>query len=149
MSRRQGFSLIEMLVVVVVISLAGLIAFPKFSQALASSNLRNAKAKVTTLYAGARAAAAGSGRTAYVHFTENRIYVTATPRRNAPIGANTIDTLTPLENVYTQYGVGISASSDSIRIDPAGLGRDSAVIVLATGSQTATIRISQFGRIVK
>lgn len=149
MSRRRGFSLIEMLVVVVVISLAGLIAFPKFSQALASSNLRNAKAKVTTLYAGARAAAAGSGRTAYLHFTGNRVFVTATPRRNLPIGANTIDTLTPPENVYTQYGVGIAATNDSVRIDPTGLGRDSAVVVLTKGSQTATVRISQFGRIVK
>ena len=149
MRRRRGFTLVETVLVLVVIGLTGAIALPKFSQAVASSNLGSAKNKLTTLYGSARATAASSGRTAFLNFNGNRIFVTASPRRGLPIGANTLDTLTPLENVYTQYGVMVTPSAASIRIDPAGMGRDSAVIVLTKGSHTATVRISQFGRIVK
>jgi prepilin-type N-terminal cleavage/methylation domain-containing protein len=146
---RSGFTLIETLMVIVVVSLCALIALPKFGQAVATSNLGSAKNKLTTLYGSARASAAGRGQTAYLHLSGNQIYVTATPRRGLPLGANTQDTLTPLENIYTQYGVMVTPSADSLRIDPAGMGRDSAVVVLSKGSQTTTVRISQFGRILK
>jgi prepilin-type N-terminal cleavage/methylation domain-containing protein len=59
-ARRNGFTLIETLIVLVVIGLVGLIAMPKFQQALAQSNILSAKAKLMALYAKARATAAGS-----------------------------------------------------------------------------------------
>lgn len=146
---RKGFTLIETLMVVVVIGLAGLIAFPKFSEALGASNMRSARVKVTSLYANARAAAASSGRTAYLHLAGGQVYVTATPRRKLPIGANTQDTLTSPTSVYTQYGVSVTADKDSIRIDPAGIGRDSVLIRLTKGVRVDTVRISQYGRVLQ
>lgn len=146
---RGGFTLIETLAVLVVIALGMLIALPRFADTVAQSNLSSARAKVISLYSSARASASSSGRSAWLHLTGNRVYVTASPRRKAPIGANTIDTLTPPENVYTQYGVSVGYNTDSVRIDPAGLGRDSAVIVLTKGSRVDTVRISQYGRVLK
>ena len=146
MRRRRGFTLVETVMVLVVVSLCGLIAFPKFTQAMATSNLNSAKNKLTTLYGSARAAA-GGGRVAYLHLGGNLIYATASPRTMAGVG--TRDTVTPIENVYAQYGIALTSTRDTIRIDPSGMGRDSAVIVLTKGSQTTTIRISQYGRILK
>jgi len=146
-ARRDGFTLVEALIVVVVVSLTLAITLPKFNDAVAQSNLTNARSKVTSLYASARSSSASSGRATYVHFAGDRVYVTATPRRLP--GAGTQDTLTPPEDVYTQYGVDVDSNQDSIRIDPAGLSRDSARIVLTKGARADTVRISRFGRVLK
>lgn len=146
MTRRNGFTLIETLLVVVVISLTSLVAFPKFSEAVASSNVRSAKVKLTTLYASARALAASSGRTTYLHLSGGQVYVT---QLLPSAGVNTQDTLTPMESIYTQYGVSVTSDQDSVRIDPAGMGRDSAFILLTKGDRVDTVRISQYGRVLQ
>ncbi len=84
-----------------------------------------------------------------MHFAGDRVYVTATPRRKLPTAGNSQDTLTPPEDVYTQYGVDVTSDKDSIKIDPAGLGRDSAFILLTKGSRVDTVRISRYGRVQK
>lgn len=140
--RRRGFTLVETVLVLVVVSLCGMIALPKFTQAVRTSNLNSAKNKLTTLYGSARSTAASSGRTAYLHLNNNKLYATA-------VAGGVIDTVTPVENLYAQYGISVSANKDSIRIDPAGMGRDSVTITLIKGGQSSTVRISQFGRILK
>ena len=147
MARRNGFTLIETLMVIVVISLTGLIAIPKFTDALAQGNLRGSRAKVMAFYSAARTASLSSGRPTYLHLSGNRIYVTATPRRKP--GAGSRDTVTTLENVYTQYGVSLLTTTDSVRIDPNGVGGTAATIRLLKGSRADTIQISQYGRVLK
>ena len=147
MARRNGFTLIETLIVLVVIGLVGLIAMPKFQQALAQSNILSAKAKLMALYAKARATAAGSSQTAILRINGNVAYVYARPRRKA--GAGTIDTITPVENIYNQYGVTVSGGVDSVRVSPTGIGMDAASIILTKSGRTDTIFISQYGRVLK
>ncbi|HYC31706.1 MAG TPA: prepilin-type N-terminal cleavage/methylation domain-containing protein, partial [Gemmatimonadales bacterium] len=107
MKRRRGFTLVETLMVIVVVSLCALIAFPKFSQAVTTSNLNSAKNKLTALYGSARAAA-GGGRQAFLHINGNQIYATAAPRMSGGLGSR--DTVTPVENVYTQYGIALTST---------------------------------------
>jgi Tfp pilus assembly protein FimT len=139
--------MIEMLMVIVVVSLAGLVALPKFQDALAQNTLHGTRAKVMARFAAARAAAVTTGRVAYLHVSGNQVYVTARPRRNP--GAGQQDTITPVENLYTLYGVTLASDADSVRIDPNGLGGTAATVRLTKGSRVDTVQISQYGRVMK
>jgi type II secretion system protein H len=147
--RGNGFTLIEMLIVVVIIGLLGLIALPKLNTAFAQSNVLSAKARIMALYSTARATAVSANQTAVLRINGNQVYVYASPRRKAPIGANTIDTIVRPSNLSTTYGVTLSGGVDSVRIASSGLGMDSATIVLTKYSALDTLYISRYGRVLK
>ena len=147
MIRRAGFSLIEMLIVVVVIGLMTLIAIPRLADAFAQNNLNNVRAKIISLYAVARANAGGTSRPTVLRLSGNKIYVVSGPRLKA--GAGTLDTLTPVENIYTLYGITANVSSDSILLDQSGLGRNGSTIILSKSGRADTVTISQYGQILK
>ncbi len=147
MARRTGFTLVETLMVIVVVSLTMLIALPKFSDAVAQGNLRTSRAKVMSFFSGARTTSMTSGRPTYLHVEGNQLYVTAIGRRKA--GAGVQDTVTAVENVYSQYGVTMVSTADSVRIDPSGIGGTTATIRLLKGTRVDTIDISQYGRVQK
>jgi hypothetical protein len=123
------------------------VALPKFQDAVAQSNLRSSRAKVMSLFATARATSVASGRSTYLHLHGNQVYVTATPRRLP--GNGTQDTITSVQNVYTQYGVALASNADSVRIDPNGIGGTAATIQLLKGERTDIVEISQYGRVMK
>jgi len=146
-SRRNGFTLIEMLMVVVIISLASLVALPKFRSAVNRSNMLSARAKVMASFSAARATAAGSGRTAVLHVGGNTVWVSATPRLKP--GAGTLDTIVTPQNLNSMYGVTATNTVDSVLIDQTGLGRNASNIVLSHGYLQDTIQISRYGRVMK
>ena len=150
MARRSGFTLVETLMVIVVVSLTMLIALPKFTDALSQNTLHATRAKVIASYSAARANSTTSGRPTYLHVHDNNLYVTALPRRKTT-GSGVQDTVVSVENVYTKYGITLLSSTDSIRIDRNGIGGSSgdATIRLVKGSRVDTILISQYGRITK
>lgn len=147
MSRRNGFTLIEMLMVVVVISLTTLIALPRFRAAVNHSNMLSARARVMASFSAARATAAGSGRMAVLHLNGGTVWVSAAPRLKP--GAGTRDTIIIPQNLGTMYGVTATNTVDSVLIDQSGLGRNASSIVLSHGSLLDTIQISQYGRVMK
>jgi len=150
-SRRHGFTLIEMLMVVVIISLTTLMAVPRFRSAVNRSNMLGARAKVMASFATARATAASSGRVTTLNVNANRVWVTATPRRKAPIVGNTVDTIVLPKNLSTMYGVTATPSNGTVNIGQTGLGTGGAEtsIILSHGNLADTIRISQYGRVLK
>jgi Tfp pilus assembly protein FimT len=143
--------MIEMLMVIVVVGIVSLTMLPKFQDAVAQNNLRSSRGKVMSRFATARATAMTTGRAAYLHVHGNQVYVTATPRRSVPIGTSTQDTVTAIENVYALYGVTLeyNDNADSVRIDPNGVGGTAAMVRLTKGSRIDTVRISQYGRVMK
>ena len=153
MSDRRGFTLIETLVALVVVSLGMLIAIPHVRDGLARNTLLNTRAKVATLYSTARAVSSSSGRVSYLHLKNNQMYVTAQPRRKTPIGANTIDTIGVPENVSTLYGVTVATNptADSIKIDQTGLGAAGQTVTIrfTKGSRKDSMQISSYGRVLK
>jgi len=147
--RGNGFTLIEMLIVLVIIGLSGLIALPKLNQAFAQSNVLSAKARLAALYNAARATAVSGNQTATLRINGNQVMVYATPRRKAPIGANTLDTIVRPTDLSSSFGVTLSGGYDSVRIASSGLGMDSAAIVLTKYTSIDTLYISRYGRVLK
>ena len=149
MKRRNGFTLIEMLIVVVIIGLIGLISLPRLNTAFAQSNVLSAKARVSALYSTARATAVSNTQTATLRVTGNQVMVYASPRRKAPIGANTLDTIVRPTDLSTSFGVTLSGGVDSVRVASSGLGMDSAAFVLTKYTTVDTLYISRYGRVIK
>jgi prepilin-type N-terminal cleavage/methylation domain-containing protein len=145
-ARRGGFTLVETMVVVVVIGLVSLIALPNLQNAWAHSSVLSAKSKVTSLYYRARSTAVESSRTAILVVSGGNAYLVARPRQD---GAAGVDTVTRVENVYTQFQVNLTSDADSIRVAPTGLGINGANLVLTKGSYADTVSINQYGRILK
>jgi prepilin-type N-terminal cleavage/methylation domain-containing protein len=146
-ARRHGFTLIEMLIVMVIIGIAGLIALPKLNSAFAQSNVISAKARLSALYSTARATAMGSNQTAVLRVNGNQVYVYASPRRKP--GAGAVDTIVRPMNMSTAYGVTLSGGVDSVRISSTGLGLDSAAIVLTKYHAVDTLYISRYGKVIR
>jgi prepilin-type N-terminal cleavage/methylation domain-containing protein len=150
-SRRHGFTLIEMLMVIVIISLTMLMALPRFRAAVNRSNMLSARAKVMASFSAARAAAAGSGRVTTLHVAGNQVWVTGAGRFKLPIGANTIDTIVLPKNLNTMYGVTATPSAGTVVVGQNGLGNSGGTtnIVLSHGNLSDTVKISQYGRVQK
>lgn len=146
MKRGNGFTLIEMLIVVVIIGLVSLISLPKLNRAFAQSNVLSAKARLTAMYSAARANAVSANQTSVLRLNGNQVYVYAYPRRTP---GGTVDTIVRPSNLSTTYGVTLSGGTDSVRVASTGLGLDSAVIVLTKYSALDTLTISRYGRVQK
>jgi prepilin-type N-terminal cleavage/methylation domain-containing protein len=148
--RPNGFTLIEAMMVMVIIGLAGLIAIPKLNDAFAQSNVLSAKARIMALYSAARATAVGNSQTAVLRVNGNQVYVYAWPRRKPPVGGvGAVDTIVRPSSISSTYGVTLSGGVDSVRISPTGLGLDSAAIILTKSSHVDTLFISRYGRVIK
>jgi prepilin-type N-terminal cleavage/methylation domain-containing protein len=149
--RRNGFSLVETMIVLVIAGILFLIGLPRMRQGMAQSNVRGARTTVVNMLARARAGATQTGRRTWLKFEGTTAIVLARPRRNP--GAGDADTLGAIQNLTTQYGVTVTTSVDSIQFDPRGLASGfasaGATITVAKGSHSNLIKVDALGRITQ
>ncbi len=122
--RRVGFTVVEMMVVVMIVGVLALLGFPKIRRALDKANVRSARAYLGTAVATGRAVAVQRGCRAVVHFTSGAsgtVWVTACSRTNP---APAVDTIGGVEPLASRYRVTLTATRDSIQFDPRGLSMD-------------------------
>jgi prepilin-type N-terminal cleavage/methylation domain-containing protein len=149
--RRGGFTLIEMLVALVVVSLVLLIGLPKFSSAMTSQNLRGSRTVVVNMLAKARAASTETNRLTWLKVSGNKAWILARPRTSA--GAGNADTLGVVEDLNKRYGTTVAMSRDSIGFDPRGiaseLGGAPVTLTVTKSSHSEVVTIDALGRVVK
>jgi prepilin-type N-terminal cleavage/methylation domain-containing protein len=149
---RNGFTLVETLIALVVVSLLMLIVFPKVGRALVRHNLRGARTTVVNAAALARAAAQEGTRVSWLKFDGTQVLVVARPRMvNLP--GSDADTVGTVRDLAEAYGVtmAFTAGSDSIRFSPSGLGglAGNHTVTLSHGSYSELIQFDGLGRIQK
>lgn len=139
----NGFSLVEALIIVVIVSILVLMIMPRFDPVLSGRQVKAARASFSSLYQRARMAA-----------VQSRVEATLTV--NANVASATITTpWGGTQNVGTavrfdaDYGVTATASPTSVKIQPSGLVRTGLPfeLVLVRSSAVDTVRITGFGRI--
>jgi len=141
-----GFTLVELMVVIIMIGLVSLLSAPKMRDALARANVRSARSNSIALYQRARASAIESGRVTTLRFTGNVALVTAGPRLT---GSGTLDTIGNPQNMFQLYQVSVTAGGP-LTIDPRGLGTSAATtIYLRRAGFTDSFVVTGFGRLVK
>ena len=152
MRSRDGFTLVETLIAVVILGLIVLIGFPKMSSALVQNDLRGARTTMVNMLATARAASVQSNRLTWIKFEGNTAHVLARPRIDGIGGAVGADTVGAVQDLSDQYGVAVAYGVDSIRFDPRGFGVGSGAtdtIILSRGGHSSMITIDGLGRVRK
>lgn len=148
---RHGFTLIETLIVLGVVGVLFAIGFPTIRTAMIKANVRSARSSVITLYNQSRARAIREGRSVTLRFTSTSAWATASPRRSG--GAGDCDTVGTTRQLANAYGVTVTATPDSFRIDPRGLGiqpsTSGTTILLARSGAQDSVLISGYGRVSK
>ena len=150
MRNRAGFTLIEIAVALIIVSLLVLIGIPKFNDAMAGQKVRGARTMTVNMVAKARAAATQSNRITRLVVNGNRVYIVAKPRLTA--GAGTWDTLGPVENLNSRYGVTLTrVATDSIKFDPRGMSWGGVVdtMRMTKSGHTDWMAIDAMGRVTK
>ncbi len=135
----RGFTLMQLLVVLGVMSLLSALALPRINGAVNTIAVRGAAADVTGAFALARTVALTRSVYAAVHVDSARQSVTV---------ATGADTLL-VRLVGDAHGVKIRSNRDSMSYDPMGHGYGAAnqSIVIARGSAMDTVVISRLGRV--
>lgn len=149
MTRRSGFTLIEMLMVVAIVSALVLIGYPKVSTAMVKTNVRGARTTLANMFAKARAVAAQTSRSTRLVFAGNRVWVVASPRLT---GAGTFDTVGAIANLNTVYGVTLTSPVDSVKFDPRGLAAGfgaTTTLKVSKSGHTDSIMVDGLGRVIK
>jgi prepilin-type N-terminal cleavage/methylation domain-containing protein len=146
---RRGFSLIEILTVIIMIGLVAAMAIPKFGTTLSRQNVRGARLLITTMHAKARNAAVFRGRQTALVLKNGRLVIVS---RHPVTGA--VDTVGRTESdIVGLYGVSFvvnPSGRDTLFFNAGGLGSETGqtTIFVAKAGYADTIAISPLGRIL-
>jgi len=151
--RRSGFTMLELMIVIVIVGVLALVGFPKIKDAIQKTNVRSARVAAGTYVATARAAAIQRGCRGVVHFSASAgtVWVTVCPRM-ATGGSGTIDTIGAVSMLGTLYNVTIATTHDSVQFDPRGLrlnANTTTVKLTASSGAADSIVINQLGKVVR
>jgi prepilin-type N-terminal cleavage/methylation domain-containing protein len=149
---RKGFTLIEMLLVVIILGVVAVLGFPRMSAGMTRANVRGARTTLINLMAKARTAATQTNRITLVKIEGDNAVVLMRPRRLLPVAGNDADTLGAVARLGETYGVTVTATIDSVRFDPRGLGSGfgtGTTFLVSKNGTTDTITIDGLGRVTK
>ena len=144
MRNRAGFTMIEMLIVMVIFAILTAVAMPKLGRSRTLSNVSSAKTQIAMMLSTAKGAAVSRGSTTVMHRTGNTIWVS---------GATTADTIVRPQALGTRYGVTISVptGSDSVVFDPRGMAQLSTQtrFVVTRDTKVDTVCVTRGGAIMQ
>lgn len=145
-SNSRGFTLIELVIVIVLIGAMAGFAFPRIGDAITQQSVRSARAAVVGLVAKARGTAIQRGSTARLILRNNVLYVEAA---NPVTGAT--QQVGVAENFSTRYGVTVQPAHDTLWYDARGIGLETSetAIVVTKGTFAEKVVISMVGRVIQ
>jgi prepilin-type N-terminal cleavage/methylation domain-containing protein len=151
-SRRVGFTLIEIMIVVVIFGIMVIVAYPKASRALLKNDVRSARTTLANTFSKARAVAMQSSRTARVEVVGNNVFVTASPRMDGLAANGNRDTVGGVQNLNGVYHVTVTPSPSTVVYDPrgfaAGLSQPLKLYLTRSGTRDS-LTLDYLGRVTK
>lgn len=110
----RGFTLVELLTVIVLMTSLAMFSMPKFTGLRERSNLTSAREHIEGAIVTARSTAMQKGTSARVVFSGNKVFVTATTTSGTTL------TVLPAVPLDSTYGVTVSASDTAVAFDARG-----------------------------
>jgi hypothetical protein len=120
------------------------------SAGMTQASVRGARTTLINLIAKARTAATQTNRITLLKIEGNNAFVLLRPRLLP--GAGNADTLGAVVRLEDSYGVSVTATIDSIRFDPRGLGTGfgtGTTFLVSRNGITETIVVDGLGRVTK
>ena len=144
---RGGYTLTELLIVVVMVGALTLFALPKFSGLVARNKLQAARDEITAALATARASAIQKGRMSTMRIINNSLRVTVVTD-----DAGTTMTVIPLKNMMTLYNVSLAATDSVVHYDMRGFANPrlgaTGVFYILGGGKRDSVCITVAGQIM-
>jgi prepilin-type N-terminal cleavage/methylation domain-containing protein len=141
---RRGFSLVELLIVIVLIGAISSFAIPLVRRGMEIRRVAGAHIAITTMNAKARALAVQQSRVVRFIFVGNEIRLVS---QHPVTGASTV---VEQRNLNSAYGVSVTSSRDTLLYDPRGLGLQNSSTTIAVsrpGGFADTVVITSLGGI--
>jgi prepilin-type N-terminal cleavage/methylation domain-containing protein len=143
----RGFTLVEMVVVVVLIGVLLTVSLPYFRGATLKSDVRAAGDAISSLHAVAKAAAIQRGRIARLVLlsADSKALVVADR-----VGGG-LDTVGVVEDLGSRFGVSFTTTQDTLAFTPRGIGTalSGTTIVVTKSDVSDTITVSAAGRLTR
>jgi prepilin-type N-terminal cleavage/methylation domain-containing protein len=142
-----GFTLTELLLVVVIIGIVSLYVFPRAGRIYDRTMVAGARGVITNLYNATRATARASNHTMVLKRTGNVLVI----EQNRFFPSTGKDTVGGLKNLFAQYGVTVTGQ-DSIQVDARGMLLSSATEykwVITRDGYSDSVMVNAYGRIVR
>lgn len=114
--RTAGFTMLELMVVVILIAVLTTLALPKLTTAAQKANIRSTRVELASMVNRARAAAIQRGCVDSLHLNSASAWVTAC-KVSAATGR---DTVGPVDQIGNRFGVTLGGKTD-FGFDPRGL----------------------------
>jgi prepilin-type N-terminal cleavage/methylation domain-containing protein len=114
--KNAGFTLLEIMVVVILIAILTTLALPKLTTAAQKSNIRSTRLELSTMVTRARAAAIQRGCVDSLHINSTQAWVTA-----CKVVGTGRDTVGPLDQIGKRFGVTLSSGKTNYGFDPRGI----------------------------
>ncbi len=147
LGKQAGFSMIEMIWVIVLMGLLATLGIPRIRTALQKQNVRSARVAGATLFVKARTAAIQRGCRANVELPgDGRVWVTVC--RTAGPG---LDTIGGIENLQDRFGVAMTSARSQWQFDPRGVtaGNQSATVFFRNSMASDSFMINAVGKVVR
>jgi len=143
----RGFTLIEILMVVVVVGIMLTVGIPYFRNATSKGAVRSAMSAIASMHARAKAVAIQRGRSArmVLDASAGTIVITST----TPAGVT--DTVGRVENLVNRFGVSFTTTQTPITFSPRGIGTNASgtTIIITKSGFSDTVTVSAAGRLVQ
>jgi len=146
--QQVGFTLIEMIWVIVLMGLMAMLGIPRIRDALQKQSVRSARVAGATLVVKARTAAVQRGCRAVVHMRgDGRMWVTVC----RTTGVAGVDTLGGVDDFTIRYGVTVVPSRDSIEYGPRGLtlGNQAGQVLFQRTPHADTLTVNAVGKVTR
>ena len=146
MRRYPGFTVLELLVVIIIIGIATTVAFPKMNSMVKNEGVRSARRETITQLARARSIAVQRGCRSSIQMraATSKVWVESCKASGAA-GRDTIGSI----SLFSNYNTTFTTTADSLPFGPNSLGMGTATITmtfLRAGANTLSLNISSLGK---
>ena len=151
----RGFTLIELIVVMVVIGVVIGISAPRIKDGMEKINVREAKVSMANYVGRARAGAVARGCTTTLNITtgtSGKVWITSC--KSGDVGRTVaVDTIGTVDQIASRYGVNLSSTVNTIAFDRRGIATNFAfqTIKVTGNSYTSvqdSIRVNPIGKVL-
>lgn len=147
-SATAGFTLVELVIVVVLVGILMTVAFPFFRGANVKGELRSGGDAIANMHAVAKQVSIQRGRTTRLVMDQSAYTVVVTANKVSGTG---VDTVGRVENLASRYGVRFTTTTPTLVFSPRGIGTEATgtTIIVTKSTYADTITISAAGRLVR